>query len=145
MFSSISDVPLFAGLEPADCARLEQRMQRCDFVPQSVIVREGGAGDAAFLILAGQVAVRRKDPESGVDFLLSELGPGQMFGEMALLTRKPRTASVVALDSVTCAKLAREDFERAMREHPEVALGLARSEEHTSELQSRPHLVCRLL
>ena len=125
MISSISDVPLFAGLEPGDCARLEQRMQRCDFVPQAVIVREGGAGDAAFLILSGQVAVRRKDPESGVEFLLAELGPGQMFGEMALLTKKPRTASVVATGPTSCAKLSRDDFERVLREHPDVALGLA--------------------
>jgi type IV pilus assembly protein PilB len=125
MISSLSDVPLFAGLSPADCARLEQGMQRCDFVPQSVIVREGGTGDAAFLILAGRVAVRRKDPESGVEFVLSELGPGQMFGEIALLTKKPRTASVVALEATSCAKLSREDFERVMREHPDVALGLA--------------------
>ena len=125
MISSLSDVPLFAGLSPADCAMLEQRMQRCDFVPQSVIVREGSAGDAAFLILSGQVAVRRRDPESGVEFLLSELGPGQMFGEMALLTKKPRTASVVAVEPTSCAKLARADFERVMHDHPDVALGLA--------------------
>jgi type IV pilus assembly protein PilB len=125
MISSISDVPLFAGLKPGDCARLEQRMQRCDFVPQAVIVREGGAGDAAFLILSGQVAVRRKDPESGVEFLLAELGPGQMFGEMALLTKKPRTASVVATGPTSCAKLSRDDFEHVLREHPDVALALA--------------------
>ena len=125
MISSLSAVPLFAGLQPLECAALEQRMQRCDFAPQSVIVREGSAGDAAFLILSGRVAVRRKDPESGVEFLLSELGPGQMFGEMALLTKKPRAASVVAIEPTSCAKLMRPDFERVMHEHPEVALGMA--------------------
>ncbi|HEY3043611.1 MAG TPA: ATPase, T2SS/T4P/T4SS family [Vicinamibacterales bacterium] len=125
MISSLADVPLFAGLSPTECAEFEQRMQRCDFVPQSVIVREGGAGDAAYVILSGLVAVRRKDPDSGMEFLLAELGPGQMFGEMALLTKKPRTASVVALEPTTCAMLARADFERVMREHPVVALGVA--------------------
>jgi len=125
MISSLSDMPLFAGLSPAECAEFEQRMKRCDFAPQSTIVREGSAGDAAFVILAGRVAVRRKDPESGVEFLLAELGPGQMFGEMALLTKKPRAASVVALEATTCAMLARADFERVMRAHPEVALGVA--------------------
>ena len=125
MISSLADIPLFAGLSPAECAEFEQRMQRCDFVPQSVIVREGGAGDAAYVILSGLVAVRRKDPDSGMEFLLAELGPGQMFGEMALLTKKPRTASVVALEPTTCATLSRADFERVMREHPVVALGVA--------------------
>jgi type IV pilus assembly protein PilB len=125
MMSSLADIPLFAGLSPAECAEFEQRMQRCDFVPQSVIVREGSAGDAAYVMLSGLVAVRRKDPESGMEFLLAELGPGQMFGEMALLTKKPRTASVVALESTACAMLSRADFERVMREHPVVALGVA--------------------
>jgi len=63
MISSLADIPLFAGLSPAECAEFEQRMQRCDFVPQSVIVREGGAGDAAYVVLSGLVAVRRKDPD----------------------------------------------------------------------------------
>src|SRR5438552_4029730 len=125
MISSLADIPLFAGLSPAECAEFEQRMQRCDFVPQSVIVREGGAGDAAYVVLSGLVAVRRKDPDSGMEFLLAELGPGQMFGEMALLTKKPRTASVIALEPTTCAMLSRADFERVMREHPVVALAVA--------------------
>ncbi|MDE3155268.1 MAG: Flp pilus assembly complex ATPase component TadA [Acidobacteriota bacterium] len=125
MTSSLKDVPLFAGLPEAERSLLEQRLQRCDFLPQSVIVREGSAGDAAFLVLSGRVAVRRKDADLGVEFLLSELGPGQMFGEMALLMQRPRTASVVALEPTTCAKLARGDFERVMRDHPEAALGMA--------------------
>jgi CRP-like cAMP-binding protein len=127
MIPSLSDVPLFNGLSPAERAEVEQRMRQCDFLPQSVIVREGGTGDAAYLILSGLVAVRRKDPDSGMEFLLAELGPGQMFGEMALLTKKPRTASVVALEATSCAALSRDDFDFVMREHPNAALGLAGS------------------
>src|SRR5262245_2565335 len=80
---------LFAPLSAADCARLEKRMRTREFPPQSTIVREGSTDDTAFFILSGRVAVRRRDPESGIDFLLAELGEGEMFGEMALLTRKP--------------------------------------------------------
>jgi type IV pilus assembly protein PilB len=125
MIASLADIPLFAGLSPAECSEFEQRMQRCDFVPQTVIVREGGIGEAAYVILSGLVAVRRKDPDTGMDFLLAELGPGQIFGEMALLTKKPRTASVVALEPTSCATLSRGDFERVMRQHPVVALAVA--------------------
>jgi type IV pilus assembly protein PilB len=125
MISSLSDIPLFAGLSPSECARFEQRMKRCDFLPQAVIVREGAPGDSAFVVLSGQVAVRRKDPDSGLEFSLAELGAGQMFGEMALLTHKPRTASVVAVAPTTCATLSRDDFEDVMRALPEVALALA--------------------
>ena len=94
--SLFSRLPLFGDVSPDALARLEHRMRRREFAPRSVIVREGSADDSAFIILSGRVAVRRKDPDSGIEFLLAELGTGQMFGEMALLTGKPRTASVVA-------------------------------------------------
>ena len=120
----LDHLPLFAGLAPADCAALEQRMPRREFAPGAVIVREGVAADAAFVVLSGLVAVRRKDPGSGMEFLLAELGADQMFGEMGLLTRKPRTASVVALEATTCAGLERPVFEAVMRSLPAFALSL---------------------
>jgi type IV pilus assembly protein PilB len=101
-------------------------MERREYVPQQTIVREGGPGDAAFLVVSGRVAVRHKDLESGVEFLLAELGPGQMFGEVALLTGKPRTATVVALEPTSCAVLECREFDRALREHPGIAVALAR-------------------
>ena len=122
--SFLHRVPLFAGLAPGALAEIEQRMRRREFLPQSLIVREGSAGDSAFFILSGRAAVRRKDPESGIDFLLAELGEGEMFGEMALLTRKPRTASVTALETTACAVLEQADFERLLREHPPLALSI---------------------
>ena len=99
-------------------------MPRRDFAPGADIVREGGAADAAFVVLAGLVAVRRKDPGSGIEFLLAELGPDQMFGEMGLLTKKPRTASVAALEATTCAVLDRPLFEAVMRSLPAFALSI---------------------
>jgi type IV pilus assembly protein PilB len=124
--ASISELPLFSGLTPSQIADIEARMHRREFAPQQIIVREGGPGDAAFLIVSGLVAVRHKDTGSGVEFGLAELGPGQMFGEMALITGKPRTASVVAVQPTTCAVLERSDFQRALQDHPEIALALAR-------------------
>ena len=120
----LSRLPLFTGLAAADCAQLEERMPRREFAPGAVVVREGAAADAAFVVLSGLVAVRRKDPASGIDFLLAELGPDQMFGEMALLTKKPRGASVVALEATTCAVLDRTLFEAVMRSLPAFALAI---------------------
>src|SRR5689334_3796397 len=117
---SISELPLFAGLSPAECQQLESRMRRREFAPQQLIVREGGPGDAAFLVISGLVAVRHKDAASGVEFEVAELEAGEMFGEMALITGKPRTATVVALQQTTCAVLERGDFERALLEHPAI-------------------------
>jgi len=99
-------------------ARLEHRMRRREFAPRAVIVREGSSDDSAFLVLSGRVAVRRKDLDSGIEFLLAELGEGEMFGEMALLTRKPRAASVVALEATTCGIIEQSDFDQLLAEHP---------------------------
>ena len=120
----LNQVPLFSGLPADACARLEAQMSQRDFTPQSVIVREGGAGDAAFVILTGLVAVRRRDKDTGLEFTLTELKPGEMFGEMALLTGKPRTATVVALEPTTCAVLERSSFEQVLRAHPMLAMFL---------------------
>jgi CRP-like cAMP-binding protein len=120
----LSQVPLFSGLPPEACDRLEAQVSRRDYPPQTVIVKEGGAGDAAFVILNGLVAVRRRDKDSGLEFTLTELKPGEMFGEMALLTGKPRTATVVALEPTTCAVRERANFEQVLRSHPMLAMFL---------------------
>jgi len=120
----LRELPLFSRLSPSECAELERRMKQREFPPQTVIVREGGPGNAAFFIVAGLVAVRRKEPESGIEFQLAELGPGQMFGEMALLTGKPRNATVAAVQPTSCAVLEKADFERVIAEHPTIALGV---------------------
>ncbi|MEX2272162.1 MAG: ATPase, T2SS/T4P/T4SS family [Vicinamibacterales bacterium] len=127
MVASLSEVPLFAGLPAADCSEIERRMTRRDFPPQATLMREGSAGDTAFLILSGRVSVRRRDPDSGIEFELAQLGPGDMVGEMALLSGRARNASVVALEPVSTAALSRAEFEQALAAHPVIALALARS------------------
>jgi type IV pilus assembly protein PilB len=137
--SFLGTLPLFSRLSESDCAELERRMKHRDFPPQSVIVREGGPGNAAFFIVAGLVAVRRKEAESGIEFLLAELGPGQMFGEMALLTAKPRNATVVALEPTTCAVLEYADFERVIGEHPAICLAITAMLAERLERADRQH------
>ena len=124
--SFLNQVPFFSPLPPEALVQLEACTRRRDFLPQSLIVREGTSDGAAYFILSGRVAVRRRDPDSGVDFVLAELAAGQMFGEMALLTGQPRTASVLALEDTTCAVLEHADFERALIAHPELASGLTK-------------------
>jgi CRP-like cAMP-binding protein len=116
--SLLSRVPLFTDVSPDALSRLEHRMRGREFAPRTVIVREGSADDSAFIILSGRVAVRRRDPDSAIDFLLAELGEGEMFGEMALLTKTPRTASVVAIEATTCGILEQADFDPLLMEHP---------------------------
>jgi len=122
----LHQVSLFGALPPDAIAQIEGRMRRRDFVPHATIVREGTTDGAAFFILSGRVAVRRRDPDTGVDFVLAELGEGQMFGEMALLTGQPRAASVVAVEATTCAVLEPADFQEVLAAHPGFTVAMMR-------------------
>jgi len=117
-------IKLFSGLSVDECQQVVKRMKRRDFPPNQIIVREGAPGNSMFFITAGLVEVRKKDPNTGIDFLLTEMGPGQNFGEMSLLTGKPRTATVSALQPTTCAVLEQKDFQELFMQYPKIGLAL---------------------
>jgi hypothetical protein len=79
------------------------------FAPGEVIFRQGDPGDFVYTIIDGQVEVIRKDLD-GEEKVINRLGPGEYFGEMALVSNAPRTATVRAMTPVTALTLARTDF-----------------------------------
>jgi type IV pilus assembly protein PilB len=91
-----------------------------------MIVKEGGPGDSMFFINSGVVEVRKKDPNTGIEFLLTELKEGSCFGEMALLTGKPRSATVRTMEPTLCSVLENRDFEELILQNPKVAMALSR-------------------
>ena len=111
-------IKLFSGLSFDDCQQIVKRMRRRDFPPNTTIVREGAPGSSMFFLTSGQVEIRKKDPHTNIDFLLSEMGPGQNFGEMSLLTGKPRTATVTCTQPTTCAVLEQKDFQELLLQYP---------------------------
>jgi len=117
-------IKLFSALSAHECQEVVKRMKRRDFPPQMMIVREGQPGNSMFFITSGLVEVRKKDPNTGIDFLLTEMGPGQNFGEMSLLTGKPRTATVTAAQPTTCAVLEQSDFQNVLMQYPKIGLAL---------------------
>ena len=122
----LQKIRLFSGLPYEECMLIESRIRPREFAPQQTIVKEGGPGDAMFFITSGSVEVRKKDPNTGIDFLLSELKAGSCFGEMALLTGKPRVASVVAVEPTTCSVLEQSAFDEVLLTSPKVGLALSR-------------------
>lgn len=117
-------IQLFSGLSFEDCQHVVKRMKRRDFPPNTTIVREGAPGSSMFFITSGQVEIRKKDPNTNIDFLLTEMGPGQNFGEMSLLTGKPRTATVICMQPTTCAVLEQKDFHELLLQYPKMGLAL---------------------
>lgn len=122
----LQKIRLFSGLPYEECLLIESRLRPREFAPRQTIVKEGGPGDAMFFITAGAVDVRKKDPNTGIDFLLSELKAGSCFGEMALLTGKPRVASVVAVEPTTCSVLEQSAFDEVLLTSSKVGLAMSR-------------------
>ncbi|HVJ90731.1 MAG TPA: cyclic nucleotide-binding domain-containing protein [Labilithrix sp.] len=83
---------------------------RRSFAPGDVIVQEGTTGDAAYIILEGRCEIRKETP-SGTQ-TLERLGPGDVFGEMAILAAGPRTATVVATAPTTVLVVTAEILEQ---------------------------------
>ena len=84
-----------------------------------IIVTEGEQGSSLFLIVGGTVKVFTRSDDGG-NLQLAELGPGDFFGEVSLLSSKPRTATITARTKVTAIELDRANVDRIAENHPEV-------------------------
>jgi len=122
----LKNVKLFSELSPESLAKLGSRLKTVDFPASEVIVREGAPGVSMYIIRSGLVEVRKKDPTTGIDFLVAQLGEGAAVGEMALLTGRPRSATVTTVKATVVFTLTRSDFRNLLTQHPEISLGLAR-------------------
>jgi cAMP-dependent protein kinase regulator len=84
-----------------------------------IIVTEGEPGSSLFLIVGGTIKVFTRSDDGG-NLKLAELGPGDFFGEVSLLSGKPRTATITARTKVTAIELDRASVDRIAENHPEV-------------------------
>ena len=101
-------LPAFAALEPDELSEILEHGRWVNVAPGETILEQGEAGDAFYAIGSGQVEV----VEDGT--LVRTLGPGAHFGEIALLQKVPRTASVVARTPVRAFRLDRDGFDGLM-------------------------------
>src|SRR5216117_4313406 len=122
----LKNVKLFAELSPDSLAKLGSCLKTAEFPPAEVIVRECAPGISMYIIKSGLIEVRKKDPETGIDFLVARLTTREVVGEMSLLTGKPRSATVTTVQPTIVFALTRADFRNLLTQHPEMSLGLAR-------------------
>jgi CRP/FNR family transcriptional regulator, cyclic AMP receptor protein len=134
---TLRQVPLFESLDDEAAKKLCELLETLDCEAQKVLFRAGDAGDAMYLIERGKVRISVQATD-GRELTLTELGRGDFFGEMALLTREPRSANAAVAEEARLAVLSREDFLSFMRSNPNVALemltALANRLRHTDEL-----------
>lgn len=112
----ISAVPLFAGLSRSDLARIAAIADEIDLPEGKVLIREGEHGREFFVLLDGEVVVRRNGRK------LSSVGRGDFIGEIALVSKRPRTATVTATSPVRALVIRDVEFKTLLRNKPEMAL-----------------------
>lgn len=120
MASIVLGSHLFKSLDEAGRKDLVESGFVLRFEPDDMLVRQGDPGDTMFVVLEGTVRVETETPGGTVQ--LAELGAGACLGEVSVLTRAPRTATVTALTPVTTVSFARHRVERLLEAHPRVRL-----------------------
>jgi len=125
--SVLDGIALFEGLDPEDARNLLDGHLETRHPAEQVLVLEQDWGDALFVMRSGLAKVRSFSAD-GEEVVLSLLGPGDVFGEMALLDGLRRSADVVALVPVTVMRLRGPVLRGLLEQRPRLALNLARLE-----------------
>jgi CRP-like cAMP-binding protein len=111
----LAEVPLFSACSKKDLQRIARASDEIDVQAGRVLVEQGRPGHEFFLIIDGQASVRRNDRK------IASLGEGQYFGELSLLDRGPRSASVIADTDMTVLVLGQREFSGVLDDVPELA------------------------
>jgi CRP/FNR family cyclic AMP-dependent transcriptional regulator len=114
----LKTVPLFAGLSRRHLRRIAGLAEQVRFGAGRTVVQNGSRGTGFYVIVEGEVKVTAGYSNRA----FARLGPGDFFGELALLDGGPRTASVVAQTPLVTIRIARPEFRKLLRSEPDVAL-----------------------
>lgn len=122
--ATLGQAPVFRGLSPRLLGRLAARCFERAYVPGEVVFREGEPGKGLYVILEGSVAVTRG---GNGEHLLRTLGPGECFGELALIDDLPRSATARVTAPARLLILYRSHFEALVEGDRRIALAVMRN------------------
>jgi len=117
--SMLSQIHFFADIPNEVLHKLSQVTKEKVVPANNIIFRQGDAGDSFYIINSGKIRIFRKDRED-VEIELARLGPGDTFGEMALLTQDPRAANVETLEETHLTVIYKDDFDKIIDEYPHI-------------------------
>jgi CRP-like cAMP-binding protein len=117
----------FAKLDDRQVARIADVGTYVTVPPDWALMGEGQSADKAYLLISGEVSVRRHGKE------VAQLGPGDVFGEMGIVAHKLRTATVVSLSRLECLHFTRDQIEKLEDEIPEFGEALRASAEERAK------------
>ena len=117
-------IPLFADLSPGDLERLALIAEEQGYDDGEAIAREGELGDAMHIVSEG--VIRVVSGSVGGERVIARRTAGEVVGEMSIITRNPRIASLIAEGPVRTIRIGHREFESMVRERPDLALGVMR-------------------
>ena len=115
---TLRKIPLFSELSDPALARVGELSNEFEAPAGWVLVEVGQPGSGMFVLEEGTVEIQSPNGHSW------EYGPGEFFGELALLTDHPRNARVQAKTPVKCLAISRSDFQKLLEEEPEIAVAM---------------------
>jgi CRP/FNR family cyclic AMP-dependent transcriptional regulator len=119
----LRSVPIFSELSEADIASLARLTSRRTCPKDTVVFFENEEGDSFFMIVDGRIKVTILG-DDGREVILSVLGRGDFFGEMALLDNEPRSATAIAVEDAELLSLHRNDFQSVLTDNRSIMLAL---------------------
>jgi CRP/FNR family transcriptional regulator len=122
----LRNVALFEELGDDDLAQVAELAVPRTFASGEVVFREGDASDTCYVIRAGHARAVLEHPD-GRSITLAQFGPGEIFGELAMLGEEPRSATVESLEETEAIAILGPDMRRLLREHPEISVKLIAS------------------
>jgi CRP/FNR family transcriptional regulator, cyclic AMP receptor protein len=116
-------VSLFTELSAEELEKIARVAVPRTYPAGSVILREGDPGDTCYILRSGVARVVRQHAD-GRAITLTNLGPGEIFGELAMFSGEVRSATVEAVDDVRAVAILAGDLKRLLNDHPEIAVKL---------------------
>ncbi len=125
----LAGVPFFSGLADDDLEQIAEHATPESFRRGALIISDGDPADALYVVINGRVKVFLGS-DDGKEVVLTILGPGESFGEIALLDEEPRSASVAAMEKTTVLVIRRDRFLELLRENSDLSWAMIRSLSH---------------
>ena len=118
-------IPLFARLGPEDLNEVLRSVKMVSLRAGQSVFEEGDASDGLYLVMSGRFEVFSR-LKSGKQMTLTEIGPNEFFGELALLDREPRSATVRAVEDSELVKIDAKEFDYLRQNYSPAAYKLIR-------------------
>jgi len=121
--SALANIPMFSQLNDEELQFLSESATYRSYPKNRVLINEGDLSDSLYVIFSGRLQAYLSDNE-GKEMMLNTIGPGEFFGEIALLVDTPRTASIMVIEDCKLSIISRTAFDSILNSHAGIALTL---------------------